>query len=126
MADGNLAEVAGWVRWWNTEIQVNPTQVSAHMGHPVLSTCELQHLTFLPNPFQISIQALILPTTGGLACKAIWRPLADGAHLLRSLCASNSCWADVLGLLQVEMALQSGYLGCNTGNGEKLSNSQAC
>ena len=24
-----------WARWWNTEIQVNPTQVSAHLGHPV-------------------------------------------------------------------------------------------
>ena len=23
-------------------------------------------------------------------------------------------------------AIQSGYIGCNTGNGEKLSNSQAC
>ena len=37
-ADGNLAEAAAqgsWVRWWNTEIKVNPTQASAHLGHPV-------------------------------------------------------------------------------------------
>ena len=53
-------------------------------------------------PFQISIQALILTTAGGDLGKSIWRPLGDGAHHLRSLCASNSCWADVLGLLQVE------------------------
>ena len=24
-----------WAGWWNTEIKVNPTQVSAHLGHPV-------------------------------------------------------------------------------------------
>ena len=23
-----------WVRWWNTEIQVIPTQVGGHMVHP--------------------------------------------------------------------------------------------
>ena len=58
----------------------------------------------LQGVFQISIQALILPTgaNSGLG-KAIWRPLAERAHHLRSLCASNSCWADVLGLLQVRV-----------------------
>ena len=25
-----------WARWWNTEIKVNSTQVSAHLGHPVV------------------------------------------------------------------------------------------
>ena len=27
--------LGSWARWWNTEIKVNPTQVSAHLGHPV-------------------------------------------------------------------------------------------
>ena len=28
--------LVSWARWWNTEIKVNPTQVSAHLGHPQL------------------------------------------------------------------------------------------
>ena len=27
--------LCSWARWWNTEIKVNPTKVSAHFGHPV-------------------------------------------------------------------------------------------
>ena len=48
---------------------------------------------------------MILPpgALSGLG-KVIWRPLAERAHHLRSLCASNSCWADVLVLLQVRVA----------------------
>ena len=30
--------LGSWARWWNTEIKVNPTQVSAHLGHPVEHT----------------------------------------------------------------------------------------
>ena len=29
--------LGNWARWWNTEIKVNPTQASAHLGHPVLN-----------------------------------------------------------------------------------------
>ena len=28
--------LGSWARWWNTEIKVNPTQVSAHLAHPVV------------------------------------------------------------------------------------------
>ena len=27
---------SGWAQWWNTQIQVNPTQVDEQMGHPVV------------------------------------------------------------------------------------------
>ena len=29
-------QLGSLARWWNTQIKVNPTQVSAHLGHPVL------------------------------------------------------------------------------------------
>ena len=27
--------LGSWARWWNSQIQVNPTQVRDQMGHPV-------------------------------------------------------------------------------------------
>ena len=32
--------LGSWVRWWNTEIKVSPTHVSAHLGHPVVAPSE--------------------------------------------------------------------------------------
>ena len=39
--------LGSWARWWNTEIKVNLTQVSAHLVHPVESiVLNLPYLTF--------------------------------------------------------------------------------
>ena len=44
--------LGSWARWWKTEIKVNPTQVSAHLGHPVdmssLALGEWTNETFEP------------------------------------------------------------------------------
>ena len=34
--------LCSWVRWWNTDIKVNPTQVSEQMNHPVESLREAE------------------------------------------------------------------------------------
>ena len=34
--------LSSWARWWHTEIKVNPTKVSADLGHPVFCRTRLR------------------------------------------------------------------------------------
>ena len=82
----DLPDVTGIKERWASQIEC------------LVASCpRLKHL-------KISIQAQVLPTNISfsryLITADIWKPLADRAAHLRSLCVSNSCWADVLGLLQ--------------------------
>ena len=39
--------LGSWARWWNSQIQVNRTQVRDQMGHPVLSLKSIQILSVI-------------------------------------------------------------------------------